>query len=229
MTFTQANLPGLFQSVTDALTKACSELNQADARNQNHGDHMVEIFQIATRAAQEKQEADLSDAMDYASLLLKERTENDSAQVYARGLTRLAGQFRQKQVTLDELVRYVRSYLQESDEQKNPKKGAAISRAGDLLKAMLSALAEWEQVEAGQPDARDGLDMGYLFGVGMAYMQAKTQGGGRLEILAETVVSASPLSRIPYRRQSGKLVILKLLDTMRVMPGYSSGANSDED
>jgi hypothetical protein len=227
MTFTQADLPGLFQAVTDALTQACSALNQADTLNQNHGDHMVEIFQIATQAAIEKQEADLSDAMEYASLLLMERAENDSAQVYARGLTRLAVQFRQKQITLDELVQYVRSYLHEPNEETDRAKGASVSRAGDLLKALLSALAEWDQVEAGQPGSHNSLDMGYLFGVGMAYMQAKAQGGGRLEILAETVVSASPLGRIPHRRQSGKLVILNLLQAMKALPEDSRDDKTD--
>lgn len=217
-TFTQADLPGLFQAVTDSLLQARDELNRADTLNQDHGDHMVEVFQIATRAASEKQDADLADAMGYASQLLSLRTENGSAQLYARGLDHLAKQFRQRQVTLDELVRYVRSYLRDKSEEEDDKDDSR-DRSGDLLKALLNALADWEQGESDKPDSGGGLDMGYLFGVGMAYMQAKALGGDRIEVLSETVVSASPLGQVSHRRQSGKLVVLKLLQAMKEMTG----------
>lgn len=225
MTFTQADLPGLFQAVTDSLSEARDELDQADTLNQNHGDHMVEVFQLATRAAAEKQSADLADAMQYASQLLSECAGNASARLYARGLDHLAKQFRQRRITLDELVRYVRYYLRDKAEAGG--KDDSKDRSGELLKALLSALADWEQGESEKPDSGSGLDMGYLFGVGMAYMQAKAQGGDRLEVLSETVVSASPLGRVPHRRQSGKLVILKLLQAMKALPGDSGDDEAD--
>jgi len=186
-------------------------LNRADDANHNHGDHMLEIFQLAVRAASEKRDSDLADAMQYASDQLHLLPDNGSAQVYARGLVLLAGQFRSRQITLEELVPYVREYLHpEQPEEEGRDKG----RSGEILKAMLSALADWERSEAGKTAAGGSLDMGYLFGVGMAYLQAKQQGGDRLHILAETVVSASPLGRVPYRHRSGVLVISSLLQAM---------------
>ena len=50
------DLSRLFQAVTDTLASRREELNQADLINQNHGDHMVEIFQLATQAADERKE-----------------------------------------------------------------------------------------------------------------------------------------------------------------------------
>ena len=41
----------LFRAVLDELTHKQSELNQADPYNQDHGDHMVEIFQVAVHDA----------------------------------------------------------------------------------------------------------------------------------------------------------------------------------
>jgi len=205
------DLTSIFQAVDAVLLQERDSLNQADEANHNHGDHMVEIFQLAVRAASEKQDSDLADAMQYASDQLRLLPENGSAQVYARGLTLLAEQFHSRQITLEELVPYVQAYLHPELPVETERDKA---RSAEILKALLSALADWEQAEAGKTAANGGLDMGYLFGVGMAYLQAKQQGGGRTQILAETVVSASPLGRIPYRHRSGMLVISSLLQTM---------------
>jgi hypothetical protein len=206
----------LFQSVLDALILKQSELNLADPYNQDHGDHMVEIFRIAVRAAQEKQSGTLADAMEYASQLLQGCVENGSAQVYARGLSCLAEQFSQRQIDLDDLA----PYAQVAISGKKPENGQSNGgRSGDILKALLTALAEWERLETEQPGSTRGVDLGYLFGVGMAYMQAKQQGGDRLRVLAETVVSSSPLGRVPHRHQSGLLVVQTLLQALGDLPG----------
>jgi len=205
----------IFQAVLDELIHKQPELNQADPYNQNHGDHMVEIFRLAVRAAQEKQSASLAEAMEYASQLLLGCEENGSAQVYARGLTCLAEQFSQRQIDLDDLA----PYAQVAISGKTQKNGQSTSgRSGDILKALLSALAEWERLETDQPGSNRGVDLGYLLGVGMAYLQAKQQGSDRLGVLAETVVSSSPLGQVPHRHQSGLLVVQKILRALGDLP-----------
>lgn len=206
---------GLFQAVLDELTHKQSELNQADPYNQNHGDNMVEIFDIAVRAAQEKQSGSLAEAMEYASQLLLGCENNGSAQVYARGLTCLAAQFSQRQLDLVDLAPYAQVAISGEKRDNGRSNGG---RSGDILKALLSALAEWERLEAEQPGAGRGMDLGYLLGIGMAYLQAKQQGGDRLKVLAETVVSSSPLGRVPHRHQSGLLVVQKILQALGDLP-----------
>ncbi len=162
------------------------------------------------------QAAPLADAMDRAAGLLRERTQNGSAQVYARGLGLLAAQFRQRQIELDDLLPVVRGYLRKQEESA----GEGSASSGEVLKGLMAALAEWEQVEAslakGEADQKPfgGVDMGYLFGVGMAYLQAKQKGGDRLDILSETVVSASPLGSVPHRHASGVIAVRALLEAM---------------
>lgn len=214
---TSIDLAQLFRTVSESLAGQREALNQADQANQDHGDHMVSIFQTAARAAAEK-DSDLVGSMEYAAELLRQQTDNGSAQVYARGLSQLAEQFRQRQIGLNELLAYLRSVLSkgkaaEIDEDGKP------PRSGELLKAMLAGLAGWERAENPQPGAAPGetgkgLDMGYLFGMGMSYLQAKQKGGDRLDILVETVVSASPLSRVNYREQSGRIALKALLRAM---------------
>ena len=217
----EINLRDLFAAVAQVLDERREALNLADEYNHNHGDHMLEIFQVAAQAADETQSASMEDAMDVAAEMLRQRAENGSAQVYGRGLSLLAGHFRQRGVSLGDLLAAVQSYLKEG------KKAAGEDdslRSSDVLKAMLAALAEWERVEMVQKESApektgaskpaSGLDMGYLFSVGMAYMQAKQKGGDKLETLSETVVSASPLGSVPYRHQSGVIAVRALLEAM---------------
>lgn len=209
-------LAELFSSVAQKLGEQRQELNGADEVNHNHGDHILEIFQVAAQAAGEKEEASLADAMEYGAELLRALDQNGSAQVYARGLSLLAAQFRQSQIELDDLLPAVRSYM--AEKQNSEKTGS--TNTGDLLKALLAALAEWKQVEANLAaggetgKAGRGLDMGYLFGVGMAYMQAKQMSTDALEILSETVVSSSPLANVPHRQRSGVIAVRALLEEM---------------
>jgi hypothetical protein len=168
------------------------------------------------RAAREKQSGRLAEAMEYASTLLQDCEGNGSAQVYARGLTCLARQFNQRQIELADLAPYAQVAIS-GKKQENGQTGGG--RSGDILKALLSALAEWEHLESEQPGAGKGMDLGYLLGVGMAYLQAKQQGGDRLLVLAETVVSSSPLGAVPHRHQSGLMVVQKILQALGDLPG----------
>jgi hypothetical protein len=196
-----------------------SAFNQADSANGNHGDHMVEIFDIAARAAVEKQEIGLAEAMVYAAGQLRQRGQNGSAQVYASGLEQLAAQLGAHQATLDDLTRFVQGLASEEIEKKTREEttGSPPSKSS-LLKALLAGLRNWQRVESGQPPVQSPLDMGYLFDLGVAYMQAKQHGVNRLETLAEAAASVSPLSRVPYRAQSGKMAIQSLLEALASAP-----------
>jgi hypothetical protein len=227
------NLPQLFESVSQTMQQNCEALNQADTWNGNHGDHMVEIFRIAAQAARQGLAGDLAGAMRYAGQELYQCADNDSAQVYARGLSQFAHQFEKFGVNLEMLVAYVQNVLKERNplqdgedkaQSKNEEPGSA-----QVLKALLAGLAGWQQSESDDPDAaaaKISLEMGFIFELGMAYMQAKQRGGSKSEILADAAVSASPLSRLPYRYQSGKLAVHAFLQAMQAatgdMQGYSS-------
>lgn len=206
-------LAPLFAAVEQALTHNWELLNQADLVNGNHGDHMIAVFHLAARAAEDRQGASLADAMEYAAGLLGEQSDNGSARVYGSGLAQLALQFRKYDLSLEDFVGYARQALRDNKEE-----GEKIgeTRSKDVLKALLASLANWKQVEMGKPPADTPLDMGFLFDLGVAYMQAKQRGGtDRAQVLADAAASVSPLSSIPHRLQSGKLAIHALLEAMR--------------
>jgi len=202
-------LAPIFLAVQNVMQEYRLVYNQADSFNGNHGDHMVEIFAVAVQAAHEKQPEGLAEAMDYAGKLLQSLPDNGSAQVYARGLAQLGEQFRKYGITLEELVPNFRSVLMDEKEPAGTK-----SRSGDILKALVSALAGWQQSESGQDKPARPLDLGTMFDLGIAYMQAKQRGGSRAEVIADAAATVSPLSQVPHRRQSGKAAILALLQAM---------------
>ena len=212
-------LAPLFQAIGEVLRLNQAALNQADTVNGNHGDHMVEIFDLATRAAQDKADLDLAGAMLSASQLLEQTAQNGSAQLYARGLAHIATQFRSHGITLENLLPYVQKTLSERKEAQQSSEGDSTASSGAVLKALMTGLSAWEQAENGQTVSEHPLDMGVLFQFGMAYIQAKQRGGSRSEVIADAAVSVSPLSRTPYRYQSGKLAIHALLEAMQQAGG----------
>lgn len=207
----------IFQAIGEALRQAQQALNQADPWNGNHGDHMVEIFQVAEQAACAHPELDLADALQDASRLLHQtQSANASAQVYAHGLEQMAGQLGRYNVSLPELVATIQNALRgEKGEGAIASRQPDLLRIGEVLKALMSGMAAWNQVESGRAPSENPLDMGVLFEFGMAYLQAKQRGGNRVEILADTAASISPLSSTPHRYESGKIAIQALLRAMQ--------------
>jgi hypothetical protein len=188
---------------------------------------MVAVFQIATRAAAEKQDASMAEALEYASGLLEEEGDNGSARLYALGLHQMAGQIRKREISLDELVAFVQRAINEG-ENGPPSEQAADVRKGEVLKALLAGLASWSREKGGGSPASgseegEPLNMSALFEFGMAYMQARQRNSARIDILADAAASASPLGKTPHRYQSGVIVIRALLQAMKeAQPGRSA-------
>jgi hypothetical protein len=206
-----SELAPYFQAVGDALRRSREALNLADTTNQNHGDHMVEIFEIAARVAEQDPDACLAESMELAGRELTLQAHNEIAQVYASGLLQMAEQFRKYDVTLEELVVSVQAALLEDKDQR-ARMGSP--RSGEVLKALAGGLAAWSQAADRQAPAPNLLNMGILFEFGMAYLQAKQRGGDRASILADAAASVSPLREVPYRYESAKLAIRSLLLAM---------------
>ncbi len=210
-------LSDLFQPALDLLVENREEFNRLDSINQNHGDHMLAIFQAARRATMEK--TSLPAAMAYAGELLQQMQANASAQVYARGLQAIAAQFQQRGIEIDALAAYLRRHLLAPGELPPAPLAGEELTSGEILKALLNALTTWEQAEVAAkqngPSAPAGLDLGYLLGIGMAYMQAKQGGGDKLDVLAETIVASSPLGQVPHRLETGKQVVRAVLSALK--------------
>lgn len=225
----QIDLFSLFNQVAKTVKDNKTSLNESDSYNHDHGDHMVEIFEVITKAVKEKKNADPADQLDYAASLLREKAKSGSGKLYAQGLNEAAKSMVGKELNAGNIMTMIQTILGGGE---SPANKPAVS--GDLLGSLLGSLASSGKTNtndnemdlgdllgtltgSGKPDAQEGLDIGDLLGAGMSYLSAKQGGKSNLEALTGALVSGTQMARSPYREQSSQLVTSTLLKTLTKM------------
>jgi hypothetical protein len=198
MASNQIDLAAVFNTVSKVMEQNQSQLNAADTYNQDHGDHMVEVFNMITKAVGDKKNADVVDQLKYAGNQLLKNGNSGSATMYGENLLNAAEAFTGKEVTSENSMQLIQLLL---GAQQN-----ASSTEGGFLGSLLSGLT------AG--GTGEGLDAGDLLNAGMAFMQAKQSGDSNLEAALDAVVAASTAGQTPHRAESGKLVADALLSAI---------------
>jgi len=189
------DLVKLFSTVAETLVENQASLNKADEYNQDHGDHMVDIFQMITGAVKEAPKNDLSSGLAKASKALVEKPSG-SADMYAKGLAQAAEYFQDQDLDASQLLPLLQTMLGGGE--------ASVSKgAGGLLDSLVGSLG-----------GEDGLDLGDILSAGAAFMQSKEEGDSNLEAAIDAVISASKMGETPHRAQSSKLVADVLLQTL---------------
>ncbi|HET9911724.1 MAG TPA: hypothetical protein VFQ13_07535 [Anaerolineales bacterium] len=200
------DLSALFGVAAQALAANQSSLNQADTDNQNHGDNMVQAFNMISQVMAGQKDAPPSQQLSQASQYLAQNGTSDSAHVYSQGLAQAAQQFQgQSAVTPDNAMLLIQSLLGG---------GQATSPGGDLLGSLLGGDQQAPQVGGQQSD---GIDLGDLLQAGMTFMNAKQQGQGNLQAGLAALMAAGPMGQKPHRQQSGQLVANALLQAISGM------------
>jgi hypothetical protein len=200
----------IFTAASKSISKQKNALNKADTYNHDHGNNMVEVFQVVTQAMKAKKGADPTTQLEYAAQLLKQKSTSGSAQVYAQGLSRAAARFEgQTTVRQDNVGQLIQSLLGAGQVQAPQ----TASQGGDVLSSLLSSLAGGGQAQT--PAASGGgLDAGALLNIGLSYMQSKQQGKGGVEALINAVVGSSAVGSEPHRAESGAMVAQALLSAV---------------
>ena len=184
-----ADLSALFGVAAKALAANQGTLNQADAQNGNHGDNMVQMFNMITQVMGQQKGASPSQQLSNASQYLQQHATSGSSQVYAQGLAQAAQQFQgQKSVNPDNAMM--------------------------LVQSLLGAVTQSQQPQ-GQQDS--GIDAGDLLNAGMAFMNAKNQGQDNLQAGLSALMAAGPLGQSSHRQQSGQVVGNALLQAISMM------------
>ena len=189
------DLVKLFSAVAQTMVENKDSLNKADEYNQDHGDHMVEIFQLISGAVKEAPKDDVSAGLKDASQLLT-GTKSGSAAMYAKGLAQAAEYFKGQDLDATQLIPLLQTMLGGGE--------ATVSQgAGGLLDSLVGSFG-----------GEDGLDMGDILTAGAAFLQSKQEGDSNLEAAIDAVISASKMGETPHRAQSSKLVADVLLQTL---------------
>ncbi len=206
------NLPRAFQAVHSALLPHRETLNLADSERGKHGDELLDLF--AVLAASDEHPAPqtgLSVLFDRASERAAGISDNQGAQFYAQGLSHFADSLRNLDLTIGDLAPYLLSVLTGAP---NPPDSVGRVPQSRLLKALIKGLSAWDDQLSNQENKPATLSMGYLFDLGVDYLQALQHGATRLDAIVQAAVRHSPLRSPDYRSVSGKLVLTAFLESI---------------
>jgi len=200
----------LFSVAAKALAANQQSLNQADEENHNHGDNMVQMFNMLTQVMGEQKGAPPAQQLSHASQYLQQHATSGSSRVYAQGLAQAAQQFQgQKSVTPNNAMMLVQSLLGGGQPAPQQQSGGA-----DLLGSLLGAVTQSQQPQRQQ---NDGIDAGDLLNAGLAFMNAKNQGQDNLQAGLSALMATGPLAQSSHRQQSGQLVGNALMQAIAAM------------
>lgn len=220
------DLSSLFNVAAQALTANQSSLNQADTENQNHGDNMVQVFNMISQVMANQQGASPSQQLNSASQYLAQNGTSGSAHVYSQGLAQAAQQFQgQSAVTPDNAMTLIQSLLgggQPAASQGGDLLGSLLgggqqsqssAQGGDLLGSLLGG----QSAPQGGGQQQSGIDLGDVLNAGMSFMNAKQQGQGNMQAALSALMSAGPMAQKSHRQQSGQVVANALLQVVAGM------------
>jgi len=213
MASNQIDLVSLFRQATKSVKQNQTTLNQADTYNHDHGDHMVEIFDVISQAMKAKKNAQPADQLDYAAQLLRQKTSSGSTAVYASGLEQAAKQVLRKELNVSTIMAIIQALMGSS---QLPGQQSSQASGSDMLGTLVGQLLGGKS-STGASSSGQGLDLSDLLGAGMDYMSAKQAGKSDIEALTGALLSGSTMAKTPYREQSGEVVTSALLNALTKM------------
>ena len=193
------DLLSLLKNAAQAIEENQSTLNQADSWNGDHGDNMVEIFNLATQAIKNNPSASPAEQLTEAGKALA-ASKSGSARVYADGFAQAAEKIQGKEMTPENLLPMVQSLMGaggQSSDVDNPLTGLLGGLLGDA-----------------STDQDDKLDLGDVINAGFSFVKSKNKGEDTVSSLASAIMGASPNAQSPHRSQSGELVTSSLLKSL---------------
>ncbi|MCX6069527.1 MAG: hypothetical protein NTU91_01520 [Chloroflexi bacterium] len=207
----QVDLANVFGTVASTLASNREVLNKADTINHDHGDNMVEVFEVVAQAMKAKKGASSADQLAYAAELLRQK-QSGSAKYYAGGLTQAAQKYQGKKITSTNAMVLIQTLLGGGVQSSAGTSTSTSTSQPDLLSTLLGGLGgtSSQSTSSGQT----GLDIGSLLNAGMSYMSAKQRGETDATALMGALTAATSGGNTPYRAQSGALVANTLMQAL---------------
>ena len=199
------DLQSIFQTVTKELSQKKADLNKADTYNHDHGDHMVQIFELVQNAVSKKSNQPASDQLAYASHVVEEKAHSGSAKLYAQGLSKAASNLQGKDLNAESIGDLVKG-LMNVDQPSTPTQ--VQEDQGGLLGSLLSGLTGKDT--GGDTDQQFGVDE--ILRAGLAFYQSKQEGDTNTEAIMDALMAASPMGEVTHRSQSGTLVAQTIMN-----------------
>jgi hypothetical protein len=180
----KVDLAKLFKTVATTMASNREQLNQADAQNHDHGDNMVEVFNLISQTMRSQRRAAPAEQLMQASRVLSGTQSGSEGMRVYNGLRPVPGQ-----VLTPENARAGQLLMGASQQEVPPllPDRAAGRPLGLCGQPSLNAPAAASRPTASAGAAPTGLDLGSLLNAGMAFMNAKQGGGSDLSSLAQAL------------------------------------------
>ena len=243
----QVNLGKVFGAVTEVLKENQQSLNAADEYNHNHGDNMVESFQVITKAVRAKRKAPPAEQLAAARDRLRQRPQSGSAQLYSQGLEQAADRLKgkgeidpqdalllvqalmggqnnqapQSQTTSEDPIGGLLSALLGGQNNQAPQSQTTSENPiGGLLGSLLGGASAQPTQSTAQPKGTPDQNqamVNMLIAAGSSFLQARQQGAEPTAALVQAVLAGSQMQSSSHRQQSGQLVAQTLINTLGSM------------
>ncbi len=238
----QLDISQLFELVTQTLGQKREELNAADKYNHDHGDHVLEVFELITQVAKENPHLEAAEILERASELLRQK-QTGTAQAYAQTIAEGAKNLRGKPITQGTIPLLMQALLgsaqggapaQQAPAQSQPAGGlggllgalmgggqssdqpasSGNSGGGDLLGGLLGALAGGG---SSQGNSSSGIGLDDLMRAGSALLQASQGGKSSTEAALNALAASTGVGQTPHRAESAKVVMQALMQAAQMM------------
>ncbi len=239
----QLDISQLFELVTQTLGQKREELNAADKYNHDHGDHVLEVFELITQVAKENPHLEAAEILERASELLRQK-QTGTAQAYAQTMAEGAKNLRGKPLTQQTIPLLMEALLgsakgaspaQQAPAQSQSAGGlggllgalmgggqssaqpsaSANNSGGDLLGGLLGALTGG----ASEGNSGGGIGLDDLMRAGSAFLQASQGGKSSTEAALSALAAATGVGQTPHRAESAKVVMQALMQAAQMMGG----------
>jgi hypothetical protein len=201
------DLTNLFESVTEQLAQKKETLNAADSYNHNHGDHMVQIFNMVQNAVNEKSGEPIAEQLRYASKVVEQNANSGSASLYAQGFSKAAENMRGKDLSPDGINSLLTGLLS----AEKPIETTQASQKKGLFGSLLAGFFGKQQPS--QTD--DGIGLNNLIQGAIAFSQSMKDGEGSTQAAVEALMAASPMGQSDHRKESGSIVAQTIMDFVK--------------
>lgn len=199
------DLSTIFKAVSSQLGQKKETLNEADTYNHDHGDHMVQIFDLIQGAVSKKSDEPIDAQLDYARKVVEEKAQSGSGKLYAEGLSKAAKNLSGSDLNQDTIGTLVKSLL---SADKPPQQPEQKQQGGGLLGGLLSSLMGG----SGGSDEDEGLGLDELLRAGLTFYQSKQDGDSNMEAAMDALMAASPMGQSAHRKQSGSIVASTIMN-----------------
>lgn len=187
------------QSVLTAVQAEQVRLNRADRANQNHGDHLVTIWEAVQAALGATRDLPVPDGLRLAADAVGKLPANGSTPLYSQMLLDFAEELAEGKVNEADILRGASRLVHPTPDML---RGTTSSLRG-MFRGILRRTGDMFNLN----QMADQLGVGDLFTSGLNLVNGVNSEGALLDAAVALMIQRSTLAAVPHRARGGQVVL----------------------